>query len=229
MQNRSHAVMAQRKEPSDSLDDFPSPPWSVRALLEYGIGKRHVLSEMTCLEPACNRGYMSMVLEEYFREVQRSDVFNYGFGEVVDFLSPDERFRPNSVDWVITNPPFRLGEHFILKAMRVARCGVAMLVRTSFLEGVKRHQRIFTPRPPTVIAQFVERVPMIQGRLDKTASTATSYCWLVWEKRTRISSKLVWIPPCRKSLERDADYETPSPCATRRVGRTLRDNVGAAT
>jgi hypothetical protein len=211
MQNRSHAVMAQRREPLDSLDDFPTPPWAVRALPEHVIGKRHDLSAMTCLEPACNRGQMSMVLDEYFRTVRSSDVFNYGYGAVADFLVPDIRFRRSTFDWVITNPPFRLGEDFILKALTVARRGVAMLVRTTFLEGVGRHQRIFTPHPPTVIAQFVERVPMIQGRLDKTASTATSYCWLIWEKGALTNSKLIWIPPCRKALERDGDYPDPSP------------------
>ena len=33
-QNRSSAVMQQRKEPHDSLDDFPTPPWATRALCE---------------------------------------------------------------------------------------------------------------------------------------------------------------------------------------------------
>jgi len=30
-QNRSHAVMAQRHEAADSVDDFPTPPWATRA------------------------------------------------------------------------------------------------------------------------------------------------------------------------------------------------------
>ncbi len=34
-QNRSSAVMQQRSEPHDSLDDFPTPPWATRALCEY--------------------------------------------------------------------------------------------------------------------------------------------------------------------------------------------------
>ena len=37
-QNTSHAVMAQRHESLDSLDDFPTPPWATRALLEHVIG-----------------------------------------------------------------------------------------------------------------------------------------------------------------------------------------------
>ena len=34
MQNTSHAVMAQRIEPHDSLDYSPTPPWATRALCE---------------------------------------------------------------------------------------------------------------------------------------------------------------------------------------------------
>src|SRR6476620_5893339 len=34
-QNTSHAVMAQRYEAKDSLDDFPTPPWANRGLLDY--------------------------------------------------------------------------------------------------------------------------------------------------------------------------------------------------
>jgi len=68
MQNTSHAVMAQRSEASDSLDDFPTPPWATRALLEHVIGDRRNLKKLTCLEPACGAGHMAKVLEEYFGE-----------------------------------------------------------------------------------------------------------------------------------------------------------------
>jgi hypothetical protein len=67
---------------------------------------------------------------------------------------------------VITNPPFRLAEQFVLRAMRVARRGVAILARTVFLESVGRYKSIYTKTPPTKFAQFVERVPMVKGRLD---------------------------------------------------------------
>ena len=33
-QNTSYAVMAQRAEAKDSLDDFPTPPWATRALID---------------------------------------------------------------------------------------------------------------------------------------------------------------------------------------------------
>ena len=37
-QNTSHAVMAQRTESPDSLDDFPTPPWATRAFVEHVLG-----------------------------------------------------------------------------------------------------------------------------------------------------------------------------------------------
>jgi len=203
VQNTSHAVMAQRTEPRDSPDDFPTPPWATRALLEHVIAE-HDLGSMSCLEPACGEGHMAKVLKEYFRDVKCSDAYDYGYAPMGDFLK--HPYETNSVDWVITNPPFRLAEEFVLRSLRIARYGVAILARTVFLESSGRYRRIFECKPPSKFAQFVERVPMVKGRLDKRATTATGYAWLVWEKGVVSYPKLMWVPPCRKQLERPSDY-----------------------
>jgi hypothetical protein len=209
IQNTSHAVMAQRIEAKDSLDDFPTPPWATRALVEHVMRHKQALRSMSCLEPACGAGHMAKVLREYFAEVRSSDLFPYGYGDVVDFIhAPDEA---NSVDWVITNPPFSLAESFIRKSLTVARRGVAMLTRTVFIESVGRYERLFRDTPPSIFAQFTERVPMVKGRLDQKASTATGYGWIVWEKdKDRAAPLLSWIPACRKQLENSRDYESPN-------------------
>lgn len=150
---------------------------------------------------------MAKVLAEYFTNVKCSDANDYGYGVVRDFLAYP--YETNSCDWVITNPPFRLGEEFVLRALKVARVGVAILARTVFIESVGRYQRIFLTNPPTKFAQFTERVPMVKGRLDKKATTATGYAWLVWEKQKPSAPQLLWVPPCRKALERDGDYDLP--------------------
>lgn len=200
--------MAQRLEPKDSPDDFPTPPWATRALLEHVLGDKQQRAKETCLEPACGAGHMARVLEEYFAEVQCSDAFAYGYGAVRDFLSCP--LEENSVDWVITNPPFKFAEEFVLRALDVAQIGVAILARTVFLESVGRYGRIFKNRPPVKFAQFTERVPMVRGRLDMKASTATGYAWFVWCKESEMPPSLVWIPPCRKTLERPTDYPSSS-------------------
>ena len=64
-QNTSHAVMAQRFEAKDSLDDFPTPPWATRALLEHVIPDKD-LAGRSVWEPACGAGHMAKVLKEYF-------------------------------------------------------------------------------------------------------------------------------------------------------------------
>jgi hypothetical protein len=204
MQN-SYAVMSQRIRPEAGLDDFPTPPWAVRGLVEHVIGELASLRHQTCLEPACGRGHTATALAEYFGHVEASDVHPYGFGAVDDFTLSSH--ADGAFDWVVTNPPFRRAEAFIMRALPIARRGVAMLSRTVFVESVGRYQRMFAPHPPSKVAQYVERVPMVQGRLDRKASTATGYAWLVWEKDTvSTATQFLWIPPCRKQLERDTDY-----------------------
>jgi len=69
---------------------------------------------------------------------------------------------------------------------------------------------LFLTNPPDVVAQFAERVPMVRGRCDRKASTATAYAWLVWyiDNHNEADKKTIlrWIPPCRKQLELDCDY-----------------------
>lgn len=213
-QNTSHAVMAQRIEPHDSLDDFPTQPWATRALVEHviypymgGFAPEKILKKYTAWEPACNRGHMVEPLKQYFCKVIATDIHDYGYAgheRTVDFLFPgsEPADRP---EWIITNPPFRLAEEFLQRAFKIATEGVAVIVRTSFLESVGRYENLFSRNPPSFVAQFSERVPMVKGRLTATGSTATSYCWLVWMMGHE-DTRFVWIKPCRKRLERASDY-----------------------
>lgn len=209
-----YAVMAQKHDRNDFLEDYPTPPWAVRALCEHvikPIRPAYPLERQTCWEPACNRGFMARPLAEYFKAVHATDIHDYGWDgqkAVRDFLIPmagDERY-----DWVISNPPFRLASQFINRALDVSRGAVAMLVRTSFLESVDRYETLFKDTPPAIIAQFVERVPMVKGRHDPAASTATSYAWLVWCWGVE-PTKFVWIPPCRRQLQKPGDACPPPP------------------
>jgi hypothetical protein len=210
--------MAQRTEAKDSRDDFPTPPWATRALLEHVLLPRMPgLRDQTCLEPACGAGHMDKVLREYFVSTTASDAFDYGYSKVADFRTTPHGVE--SFDWVITNPPFNLAEDFIGRARKIARRGVAILARTVFIESVGRFERLFDPDPPAIFAQFVERVPMVKGRLDKKASTATGYAWFVWLNEEVSSTELVWIPPCRKALEKLTDYDMPASRESIAVGQ----------
>lgn len=208
-----YAVMAQRHDHNDFLEDYPTQPWATRALMEHVVLPRLGCDPKTLMawEPACNRGHMVKPLRKYFGRVHASDIHDYeweGQERMCDFLFPGSEpphIKAQGVDWIITNPPFRLAQQFVARGLDLAQDGVAVIVRTAFLEGVGRYNALFSKNPPSVIAQFSERVPMVKGRLTATGSTATSYCWLVWIMG-RTGTEFCWIPPCRKSLEHPDDY-----------------------
>lgn len=217
-QNRSSAVMQQRVEAHDSLDDFPTPPWATRALCEWlrNGPPSEPLDMRSVREPAANRGHMVAPLAEFFGSVEAADVHDYGAG----FPQRDYLFgaAPEMVDWTITNPPFRLAAQFIERALDTSRHGVAVIVRSAFLEGQDRYEQLFARHPPAFVLQLSERVGMFKGRLmrlgtkyvardgtERSAATATAYCWIVWLTGSH-DTRLRWIPPCRERLERDGDY-----------------------
>lgn len=201
-QNTSSAVMQQNREPHGSLGDFPTPPWATRAMLR----QLNPLLTGTCREPAANRGHMVRPLRAFSHQVEASDIHDYGAG----FPVQDYLFGPNpeTVDWTITNPPFQLAEQFIARALVTSREGVAVIVRSAFLEGVGRYRGLFSVTPPALVLQFSERVVMHKGKLSAKGSTATAYCWIIWKHLHNGPTQMGWIPPCRKQLEMPDDYLT---------------------
>lgn len=220
--NGARALMGSRVEPPDSLDYFPTPPWATRALVEKvlpKLGRRSDAARRQAWEPACGEGHIAGVLEEYFATVIASDIFDYSvdgkmppaWWRALDFLDPTagEDGTP-VVDWIITNPPFSdKAEAFVLRAIDLAKVGVAMFFRLQWLETVGRYERIFAAHPPAVIAQFAERVPLHKGAWKPDGSTATAYLWIVWLKgRDSRHTEFVWIPPGqREALTRPGDVD----------------------
>lgn len=196
-QSYNPAVGAERREPHDSLDDFPTPCWATRALLE----RLPIAPGMSVWEPAANRGYMTKALCESFDRVFASDIHDYGYGfDLQDFLLPYEDEPRTS--WVITNPPFRLAEEFLYRAREVASHGIALLVRLQWLEGINRWKRLFAPSPPARILLFTERLAMLKGRYDPAGDTKTAYAWMVWQVpywQTEMAPRFEWIPPGTKA------------------------------
>jgi hypothetical protein len=47
------------------------------------------------------------------------------------------------------------------------------------------------------------RCMAVRGRRPRRA---TGYAWLVWEVDRGATPKLMWVPPCRRQLERESDY-----------------------
>jgi hypothetical protein len=177
------SVMANRQATDDTADYFPTPPWAARAGGE--LIQRIDPGSWTVWEPACGGGHMAHGLSDYFNEVFSTDLHDYGWPGIqikdLDFLA-SEADEIGEFDWIISNPPFVLGDAFVRKAYARARRGVAMLLRLVFLEGGKRYRLLYDDCPLSVVAPFSERVPMVKGRWDPDASSATAYAWFIWIK-----------------------------------------------
>jgi hypothetical protein len=217
-----YSVMARRRyRAAENLDYFPTPPWATRAACEFLEARIGPLGRLSVWEPACGEMHMAKPLSEYFAHVRASDVFRYRpEHELADFLTAAAPIEArDSADWVFSNPPFKLAEQFIEAGLKVARRGVAMLVRSAFIEGQSRFETLYSSMHPSFALQFCERVCMLEGRLIRAneidpfsgdgnrASSATAYCWLIWIKGMPADDcRLCWIPPCRLKLERPGDY-----------------------
>lgn len=201
------AVFSQRlTSKKDKTDDFPTQPWGATALcrtLRIRGGR--------CLEPAANRGYLVEGLRPFFDQIDGADIKDYGYGfPVRDFLGPLPEEMVGAYDWIISNPPFARGLEFFERALALKpRVGVAMLLRTQWVEGADRYERLFS-KIPVKVCYFVERLAMVEKRFDPFASTATSYSWFVtgrgrgntwikpgfrarWMSANRIRTRQDWI------------------------------------
>lgn len=216
MPNFSAAVSAQRHESTNSLDDFPTPPWGGRAWVEYVLGPDQARGR-SLWEPAANRGYLLRGLRSYFDTVEGSDIHDYGVGfGLHDFLGdPDALFghRPpisGTPDWIVTNPPFNRLLDFTLQGLKFAKVGVAIFCRLQALEGVGRYRKIFAPMADRYcFSQFAERISLVRGKLDPKAGRPAAYGWLTIWKEPMPAQFLLdrrHIPPCRSSMEREGDY-----------------------
>lgn len=210
-----------------ALDYFPTPPWAARAGAEL-IGELDPSEQAAgdAWEPACGEGHMAQALRDsgVFHIVAASDIHPFGFGMAHDFLAPDAPdfvLLEGGVDWVVTNPPFKLGAEFARRGLQVARRGVALLLRLSFLESADRFPLLFGDTPVSVVAPFCERVPMQLGSWNPQVASATAYAWFVWLKPhldvaglTDDGPRLRPIPPGTKArLSRREDARRWAPRA----------------
>ena len=136
----SAAVMARRKETTDSYDYYPTPYWATRSLFRFSDTFKNMESLGRVWDPACGGLHMSKVLEEYAdhpAHVWSSDICDHERKNVYihDFLKPFDNPHeiPLTPAWIITNPPFTLAQKFAKQALSPcnAHDGVACLLYTS--------------------------------------------------------------------------------------------------
>ena len=110
-------------------DDFyPTPLVAIESLLDNENFDGDIW------EPACGNGAISKPASLY-NNVISTDLNDYGYGDSgIDFLMESKLLAPN----IVTNPPYKLAQKFIEKAIDLGAKKHCWLLRLSFLEGQQR-------------------------------------------------------------------------------------------
>ena len=207
-----------RKASLDGLDDFPTPPWCVRALFQR-LPKDYaptIYKETTLWDPASGRGYIANTLRELFPKnaVYEGDIHLYPERNVKHVIECDFLQSKGGADWIITNPPYKDGmaEKFVLHALKQAQVGVAMLIRLVWMQNVGRYNRLLKDNPPFSVNVFSERPTLMPGEVTKAKNGMVAYAWYIWQKGWSFddgypTSALNIIPPCKAELEKESDYD----------------------
>jgi hypothetical protein len=173
------------EEERSKLDYYGTDPRSTRALLNVESFDAFIW------EPCAGHHLISKELENSGYCVRTTDIADYGFGdEQLNFLETE---KPWDGD-IITNPPYGLSTEFAVKALELVKPGakVAMFLRTLFLEGTKRYEKLFKDNPPKTVYIFTNR-QVSDKNDDFNHGSAVSYSWFVWEKGYEGPTQLRWI------------------------------------
>lgn len=172
-------------------DFYPTPPWAVEALLKVEQ------FEGSTWEPACGTGNVSKVLINHGMRVHSSDIVDYGYGiSDRDFLIHGSLFGDHHEmhDNIITNPPFGVALEFVEMSKRWASKKVALLLKTTFLEGKERYYMWKDKRFPfKAMYQFSGRVNFGKEEGEYEGTGMIAFAWYVWEREYSGKPTIDWI------------------------------------
>lgn len=185
-------------------DYYATPPEATRVLLDaFGINNCK-----TFLEPACGEGHISKELERWYGKlgysigteiiITSSDLIYRGYGKgSIDFLTLGSIGLQKKWDCIITNPPFKLAQEFIEKALQLSNKYVIMFAKIQLLEGIAR-KKLFDKYPPKYIYVFTDRVnPLRNGspfdEKGKPWASTMCFAWFVWEIGFEGEPRIRWL------------------------------------
>lgn len=146
-------------------------------------------------ECACGQGHLSEVLKKRGYEVYSTDIIDRGYGdEQIDFLN-EKYFQDDLMADILTNPPYKFAQEFVEKALDRQFKGfyTIMFLRIQFLEGQAR-KKLFEKYPPKyVYVNSARQICYINGNMNKKISSASCYCWFIWEKGYKGEPIIRWI------------------------------------
>jgi hypothetical protein len=169
----------------DRGDDlYETPPEAVHALMRSVSLPTHIW------EPACGPGAIVNVLRDHGHCVYATDLNDYGFKTSVGGIDFLQWTQPPMANCIVTNPPFKLAQQFVAKAIELCP-RVIMLLRLAFLES-ERRRAVLDAGTLSQVFVFRNRLPMMHrdGWEGNKVSSAMAFAWYVWDREHRGPAEL---------------------------------------
>lgn len=188
-------VGVDKSDPNRRIEDlYPTPPIATHILLKYATPPHNII------EPCAGRGHISAELRRQGYNVKSFDLNDHDDKLVNDIISGQDVMQlpaQQGYDAFITNPPY-----FKDLPRKIAEKGIAeyqytaMLVRLTFLEGMKRRS-LFTRHPPSDIIIFSDRIKFADIQHEPIEEHdqiggMICYMWIIWDKR-KTSTSMKWV------------------------------------
>jgi len=200
--NKTMYITNHRKPDEERIefDFYATHPDSVTTFLQHGFAIKNLnfqnSKQLVMWEPACGKGNISKVCEEFGYKIFSTDLIDRGYGTGnVDFLKSD-LIDPH-VNCIITNPPFKQSEQFIRHGLKILPRGsyLCLFLKLTYLEGKKRYS-LFKQFPPQNIWLHPSRQGCSPGGEDNFKNGGSvAYCWIIWEKGWQGITSFGWLPP----------------------------------
>jgi hypothetical protein len=180
-------------------DFYVTPTKTVVSLIHHPIFQQLDIKDLW--ENAVGNGAILDVFESKGYSIVGSDLNNWiGKYPLNDFLINPAWFEDtyNKKPDIITNPPFKIANDWLIKSLNVARRYVILLLKLSFLESVSRYE-IFKHRPHLkYVLIFSERQSPLHWSYIKqgkklSASSTTAFAWFIWDKEFSGKPQIDWI------------------------------------
>lgn len=174
------------------VNDFYSTDPNTLEIFLDALDRDGVKLHDNIIEPSCGMGHLSEVLIHHGYNVASYDLVDRGYGETgVDFLKSN---YVGTFD-ILTNPPYKYAQEFVEHSLDILEdgCNCIMLLKIQFLEGQAR-RKLFEKYPPKYIyVNSTRQTCYINGDMSKKMSSASCYCWFVWEKGYTGEPIIRWI------------------------------------
>lgn len=154
-------------------DEYQTPVWAVKKI----VGEINWDDVHSFLEPCFGTGniYKNVPIQNVPTKKLSCDIntnmdyFNHHF--------------MNTVDLIITNPPYFLALEFLEKSLSDAQT-VIYLLRLNFLGSQKRH-KFWTLNPPSHLFVLSKRPSFT----DDNHTDSTEYAWFCWDRGSLIKKR----------------------------------------